>query len=249
MMKKAWRYGALCALLYLLALAATAPARLMLCVIPESVSMTAVTGSVWAGNFLNLRWKNINLGSLSWRWGWYNGSPGVRLAASGGEVQGTAKLGWLGSWRVSDAHLKASAQRLLAMSGVMLPLELQGELRLSLETLRFTQERCLALAARIDWREAQMSALGQGLALGKPQLELRCEDARITGALRQVQPPLAFSAQGQLTFNGEYRFSGQTGPTDALPAPWTQMLNSVTRPAPDGQRIMEVSGKWTLHRR
>ncbi len=248
-MKKTWRYGALCLLLYLLALAVTVPARLVQRLLPEAVSMAGATGTVWAGHFLNLRWKNTTAGDVSWRWGWYNGLPGVYVSAQGGPVQGDAHLGWLGSWRVSQARLTAQAQPLLALSGAMLPLEVQGELTLLVKTLRFTPAACLALEARLDWREAQLGALGQTLALGEPQLDMRCEERRIHGALRQTQAPLPFSAQGSLDARGEYRVSGQTGPTDALPAPWPQMINSVTRPAPDGQRIMEVSGKWTLHHR
>ncbi|NDJ56027.1 type II secretion system protein N [Enterobacteriaceae bacterium 4M9] len=248
-MSKAWRYGALCLLLYLLALAFTAPARLVARLLPEHISTSGVTGTIWAGQFLNLRWKNISSGDVSWRWGWYNGLPGVYVMAQGGPVQGNAHIGWLGSWRVSDARLKAEAQPLLALSGVMLPLEAQGELTLTLTTLRITPAACLALEARLDWHEAQLGALGQRLALGEPQLDMRCEGQRIKGVLRQAQAPLPFSAQGSLDYGGEYRVSGQSGPTDALPAPWPQMINSVTQPAPDGQRIMEVSGKWTLHRR
>lgn len=248
-MKKAWRYGALFMLLYLLALAATAPARLVQRLLPEAASIAGVTGTVWAGHFLNLRWKSVTAGDVSWRWEWYNGLPGVYVNAQGSPVQGEAHLGWLGSWRVSDMHLTAEAQQLITLSGAMLPLEAQGELRLAVKTLRFTPEACLALEARLDWHQAQLAALGQQLALGAPQLDMRCEGALLHAALRQPQGPLPFSAQGSLDYRGEYRVSGQTGPTDALPAPWPQMINSVTRPAPDGQRIMEVSGKWTLHHR
>lgn len=248
-MKKVWRYGALCGLIYLLALMATAPARLLLRLLPESVSVTDVTGSVWRGHFQALRWKNINAGSVRWHWGWYNGLPGVHIEARGGMAQGKAKVSWLGSWRIFDMQMKASASQLVAASGLALPLEAQGELNLSLKTLRFTSTACLALQARLDWTRAQVSALGQPLALGAPQLDIRCEDESLTGTLRQTQPPLVFNAQGQLTRRGEYRFSGQMGPTDDLPAAWAQMINRLTRSAPGGQRIMEVSGKWTLHRR
>lgn len=247
-MKKAWRYGTLCGLLYLLALLATAPARLVLSLLPEPASVTDVTGTLWSGHLLDLRWKNINAGSVRWRWGWYNGLPGLHIDARGGVVQGEARIGWLGSWRVFDTRAQADAAQIVAIAGARLPIDAQGSLHLSLKTLRLTSTACLTLEARLDWRHAQVSALGQPLALGEPRLDVRCEGALLKGVLRQPRLPLPFNAEGQLSWGGDYRVTGQTGSTDALPAAWAQMINSLTRPAPDGQRIMEVTGKWTLHR-
>jgi general secretion pathway protein N len=253
-MRRNWRGGALFLLLYLMALAATAPVSLAVKLLPGEVIAEDATGAVWKGNFRNLRWKNITLSRLSWQWGWYNGRPGVSVVANGETGRIEAAFGWLGSWWVAGGRWQASAQRLAAVmerAGIAppLPLEASGEVILRLDRLRFTLSECLDLAAELDWRDAALSASGQRLSLGAPRLELNCQGRTIHAALHQPAAPLPLSAEGRLALSGDYRVFLRAGPADALPAQWLLILENITRPADGGQRIMEISGKWIRHPR
>lgn len=95
-------------LLWLLVLIFTLPARTITPLLPEDGRPAAVSGTVWQGRFSELRWKNIALTYINWRWEWYNGVPGLRINARGTIGEGNGFVSWLGGWRLDDARWRCT---------------------------------------------------------------------------------------------------------------------------------------------
>lgn len=241
------RYALLFLLAYLVALAATVPARFITPFLPTSFQPAEIKGTVWAGNFWNLRWKNVTFSFIRWQWKWYNGLPGIHVTFDGSAGGGQATVGWAGSWRIADARWKAPVQTVLSLSGMVLPIEATGELSLMVDQLHFDARTCHSLAATLVWQHAALGGGTQQWRLNTPQMTFSCQKQQVNFILQQSQAPLSFRGEGAFTAHG-WRFSGQTGPTSALPEPWRKLTDGATRAGEGGQRIMEVSGKWMLQR-
>lgn len=248
-MKRTWRCGAFFLLCYLAALAVNLPAAPLLRLLPPQIQATGAEGSFWSGSLRQLRWQALDLRNLTWRWGWHHGLPGVRLTAKGDAGHGAVILSWAGDWRLSAGRWQAPAQALTERVGSLLPFNRGGELLLELEQLRFSRDGCRQLAATLTWRDAALSADGQQVLLGAPQMSFTCQPQRLVFALRQQKATPAAAGQGSLDAAGYYRFSGRIGLPEGLPPHWRQLIEGATAAGGDGQRIIEVSGTWTLPRR
>lgn len=240
--------GCLLALLYAVCLLVSAPARLLTSFSPLQLQWEGVSGTLWQGEAEQLRVGKRQLGKLNWQWGWRNGLPVWRLTLRDGEMgHGGVTIGWLGQWQLSAGRWQLPVETLPALLGYDLPLEGRGELALVLEDARFDARQCLALAARVEWRSAQFTLLGQTLALGEPQLRLRCEPQRLLFALHPPQPPLKLFGEGSIDWRGAYRFNGGLGAMEAVPAQWRQAVEAATRPGAEGKRTIEVAGIWPIN--
>lgn len=244
-MRRYLTWGCLLVLMYVVCLLASAPARLLTAFSPPQLQWIGVSGTLWQGEAEQLRVGKRLLGRLTWQWGWRNGLPVWRLMLRNGEMgHGGVTVGWMGHWRLSAGHWQLSAEALPALLGYSLPLEGRGELALVVEDARFDAQQCLALAANVEWRSAQFGLLGQTLALGAPQLGLRCEPQRLLFALHPPQLPLKLFGEGSVDRSGAYRFSGGIGAMEAIPAQWRQAVDAATRPGTEGKRTIEVAGRW-----
>lgn len=241
-----WR-GGLFLLLYAVCLLVSVPARLLTVFSPPQLQFNSVSGSLWQGEAGQLQWGKRLLGKLNWHWGWRHGLPVWRLSLAEGELgSGQLTLGWMGHWRLSAGHWQLPVERLPALLGYPHALVGRGELALVLEDARFNATECLTLVAKVEWRSAQFTLLGQTMPLGEPQLRLRCEPDRLLFAFHPQQPPLRLFGEGSVDRRGSYHFNGGVGAMDALPAPWRQAVEAATRSGSEGQRTIEVSGIWPI---
>jgi general secretion pathway protein N len=247
-MRRWFTTGCLLALLYAACLLASAPARLLTVFSPAQLQWIGVSGTLWQGEAEQLRVGKRLLGRLNWQSGWRNGLPVWQLTLREGEMgHGGVTIGWMGHWQLSAGHWQLPVEALPALLGYALPLEGRGELALVLEDARFDAQQCLALAAKVELRRVQFSLLGQTLALGEPQLRLRCEPQRLLFALHPPQPPLKLFGEGSVDPRGAYRFSGGLGAMEAVPAQWRQAVEAATRPSTEGKRTIEVTGLWKIN--
>ncbi|NIY46299.1 type II secretion system protein N [Cedecea colo] len=244
-MRRWLRWGGLFLLLYVVCLLVSAPARLLTPFTSDRLQFTVISGTLWQGKAEQLRWRNRLLGNLSWRWGWHHGLPVIRLALTAGEVgEGRITVGWLRHWQLSTGRWQLPISRLPAIFGYAVPLEGQGHLVLALDNASFNAGKCLMLTASVEWRQAQLSILGQTTSLGEPRLQLRCEPQRLLFTFHPQQPPLKLFGEGSLDRSGNYHFRGGIGAPEALPAQWQQAVEVATSPGEDGSRKTEVAGIW-----
>ena len=240
--------GCLLVLLYVVCLLVSAPARLLTTLSPVQLQWAGVSGTLWQGEAEQLRVGKRLLGRLTWQSGWRNGLPVWRLTLREGEIgRGRVTIGWMGHWQLSAGRWQLPVEALPTLLGYALPLEGRGELALVLENARFDARQCLDLTANVEWRSAQFTLLGQTLALGEPQLRLRCEPQRLLFALHPPQPPLKLFGEGSMDWRGAYRFSGGLGAMEAVPAQWRQAVETATRPGSEGKWTIEVAGIWPTH--
>ncbi|QHM70215.1 type II secretion system protein N [Mixta intestinalis] len=212
-----WRHALFFLLVYFIALVITAPAALLVRALPAQIQAEDAEGSFWAGSLQRLRWQHLDLHRVTWRWQWGYGLPTIRLTAQGNVGQGAVTLGWNGGWQLSNGRWQASAQKALTLIDMPLPFHGEGELRLTLDRLRFDSAGCQQLKAALAWREAALVMNAQRAVAGEPKLTFSCQPQRLIFALQEPHR-LHASGQGSVDRAGNYRFSGRLRAPADLPA-------------------------------
>jgi general secretion pathway protein N len=144
---------------YLVALALTAPARLVTAHLPEQVRLTAPQGTLWSGRAARVQLGGFELDGVRWRiqpWRLLLGGLGLHLsvAQAGLSGEGELILG-LSNIRVQDTRLQGDIRVLgpyLDPYGV----EAQGDVELEIASLSGTREGLDGAQGTLSWRNARL---------------------------------------------------------------------------------------------
>lgn len=235
--------GGLLLALYLLWLTATAPARLLVPMLPPGVQVGSLSGSVWRGAAQPVYWHGERLERLTWSLtlaGWQ-----VSLSDPRG-VEGQARLWGLRDLRLQEGRLTAPASLLSRWLMSTMPVSAEGEVTFSLAEAHFSEGRCRQITAGgAQWRQARLHSPVGSLELAQVNGTFRCTaDGAVALTLRQDSHQLSLSGQGTLSPDGRYLFRGTLQPRQGMP-PLLALL--VTRPASKnepGRTPWQIQGKW-----
>ena len=188
-MKANWIAGGLLLVLYLLWLTATAPARLLVPMLPPAVQVGQFSGSVWRGAAQQVYWHGERLERLAWSLtlaGWQ-----VSLSDPRG-VMGQARLWGLRDLRLQEGRLTAPASMLSRWLMSTMPVKAAGEVTFSLTEGRFSDGRCRQIiAGGAQWRQARLHSPVGSLALAPTGAEFLGSDAaagELTGDVPWLEP-------------------------------------------------------------
>ena len=229
--------------LYLLWLTATAPARLLVPMLPPEVQVANLSGSIWRGAAQSVSWRGVRLERLTWSLtlaGWQ-----VALSDPRG-VEGQARLWGIRDLRLQEGRLTAPASLLGRWLTPTMPVSAEGEVTFSLAEAHFSEGRCRQITAgRAQWRQARLHSPVGSLELAQVSGALSCTaNGAVALAIRQDSHQLSLSGQGTLSPDGRYLFRGTLQPRQGMP-PLLALL--VARPmaknAP-GPTPWQLQGKW-----
>ena len=189
------------------ALALTAPAQLAAWQLQkrsDRVLLLGVSGTVWNGAseaaFVRVQERWHALENLRWTWlagHALTGGLGVQLhfAHRGGQVQATLRLGLDGSLLAKPARIDGlPVQYLKAL--LPLPIDLQGELALGIDELRWQAGALRAIDASVNWRDAGVSVGTTDYALGTLSAALSMpEPGSLLATLSDGGGPLELNGQ------------------------------------------------------
>ncbi|HCB1358671.1 TPA: type II secretion system protein N [Klebsiella variicola subsp. variicola] len=234
--------GGLLLVLYLLWLTATAPARLLVPMLPPGVQVGSLSGSVWRGAAQPVYWHGERLERLAWSLtlaGWQ-----VSLSDPRG-VEGQARLWGLRDLRLQEGRLTAPASLLSRWLMSTMPVSAEGEVTFSLAEAHFSEGRCRQITAGgAQWRQARLHSPVGSLELAQVNGTFRCTaDGAVALTLRQDSHQLSLSGQGTLSPDGRYLFRGTLQPRQGMPP----LLALLTRPASKnepGRTPWQIQGKW-----
>jgi general secretion pathway protein O len=187
--------GGLLLALYLLWLTATAPARLLVPMLPPGVQVGNLSGSVWRGAAQPVYWHGERLERLAWSLtlaGWQ-----VSLSDPRG-VEGQARLWGLRDLRLQEGRLTAPASLLSRWLMSTMPVSAEGEVTFSLAEAHFSEGRCRQITAGgAQWRQARLHSPVGSLELAQVNGTFRCTaDGAVALTLRQDSHQLSLSGQG-----------------------------------------------------
>ncbi len=172
--------------------------------LPRQLSIDSPSGTLWNGQAQSVTWQGQNFGQLQWQlsgWRLFTGNAQAQVRFGRGSDLGIVGRGVVG-YRLSGAYAEnlvasmpvAAAARYLPPMPV--PLDLSGQLELTLKSLSYAAPYCQAGEGTLVWNTQSVgSPLGE-LVTGPVTAQLSCKDnvIDVKGAQQSEQVSSGFNA-------------------------------------------------------
>ncbi|MER2527836.1 MAG: type II secretion system protein N [Candidatus Competibacter denitrificans] len=253
-MKPLWGYSALGIVAFLVFLLLLAPATLVADQIGSRLAgftVRGVEGRAIAGALSSVRWRDLSINRLTWRWrplALLEGRLGINLQTEDPEIKltGNAALGLNRQITLGDLAGRLPLNRVsnLAAAG-NLPLE--GMVVLDLRNLALDATgRPTAAQGTIRLLNLRVN-LGQPLPLGDYELRLDSAGSEgMQGKIKDINAPLVLEGTLSLQPDGRYRFTGQAMVRDPNNQALRQAMSLLGPPGADGRWPLNFSGALPL---
>ena len=234
------RIAALAVALFIILSIVRAPAGLVVSVLPPTVGMAGVSGTVWSGQTANLTVslgdQRLALGQTSWQINplkLLTGSA-IKLTTDWGRqrAQATVDVGFDGSVTVTDSSLNLDVGWLRRV----IPLYVAGVIDADIERMKVSSSAVKDVTGRLVWTDAAWRANGGDILLGTYAVDMSTSDDGVLGEVITLKG--ALNVSGNIRINGsEYELSlDLTGPAVRNEA-FQQSIALMATPSGDGYRI------------
>jgi len=216
--------------------------------LPQKISATEVSGTLWQGHLGALRVARTELKELRWQW-----QPAALLS---GRLQAAFRLGEgaeglkgkglagmsLGGVYLAQTELMAPVDWVKAQLPQPIPAQLQGGVSLSIRHYRPGTPWCRSLEGLLSWQQAGFRSVLGDVDLRQADAELGCRDGALTAALSQSSPALTFEGDASLGEQGRYRLDGALKAGAQLSKGLADNLKYLGRPDPQGRYRLQFEG-------
>lgn len=236
---------------YLIFLLVTLPATVVLTFVtlPNQLSLTQVTGTIWKGHIQQVEYNRQTLEELDWEielLPLLTGALEVDLRFGDGvdtlQGQGTVGVSFSGVY-VHDVTASASSEWILAASNMPLPISTTGRVKLDIDEFEPGAPWCNTLTGQVNWSNAGIESLLGNIDLNKPSAKLSCTDGELIAKIKQSSSQLKLSGTAKLQAMGKYTFDGVLVPTAELPESVRSNLRYIGRPNNNGEYQLHYSGR------
>lgn len=246
-------YGLLGLLAFLSSLLLRAPATLVADAIGARLpgfSAQVIEGSVTDGLVQGVRWRDVHIERITWRWrplALLTGRLVFQLEADDPELKLTVSSAMSLNRQL---HFQDLSGRLpLAQLGAFIgrpKSPLQGVLELDLREMDFNTVGQPLTATGVARVRELRALLGQGLNIGDFTMHLTSTRSEgIQGVLKDDGGPLMLDGALRLALDGRYRFNGQAAVRDAGNQPLRRAMSLLGPPDGDGRWTLSFSGVLT----
>nr|WP_086938390.1 type II secretion system protein N [Thaumasiovibrio occultus] len=217
----------------------------------QGVALEGVSGTVFAGKAVNVRYQGQNLGHVDWQM-----KPWALLLANAKFAVDFGKgsdLGYSGAGIVgyrfsgpyaSDLVATMPAEKVMTFSPMPLPIEIAGQFELRLEEYQWAAPYCAELAGELIWLDgAVVSPLGN-IDAGWADAALSCEDGAAVVKAEQESDALTSDWLVSLKANNTYVLDGGFTPGEAFPDMLRSQLRYVGNPDGKGRYSFKFSGQF-----
>lgn len=207
----AWlrRWWLLWLVVFMLLVVAYLPARLITWVLPPSISLEGVSGTLWSGSASRaaviVDRGVIMLGQLDWQWrpfALFTADFAADVTSTWGSQTfvGQISTNWRGELSIHESSLVVDVDWIRNL----LPLYVQGRLQADFKRLEFRDRQLQAADGRIVWSNAAWAARAGSLPLGSYVVEVAGVGSVIDGRVLTLSGGL--QAGGELALeNDKYR--------------------------------------------
>ena len=197
------------------------------------IQISGVSGSLWRGRAARVLvladGASYSLGEVHWTlrpWTLLMLRPcaDITSALKNQQLEGRACGHVDGSWSLSDAQFQGPG----ALIGLWLPVQLQGQLSLTLAELHLDGERVEQLRGEARWQNARFYHNQQWLALGSYSGQLAADGAGGASAkLKDSAGPLELKLTAALPQGQGLSLQGTAAPRAGAPRELAQVFNSL----------------------
>ncbi|GLP95915.1 type II secretion system protein N [Paraferrimonas sedimenticola] len=237
-------------LLYLVFMLVLLPARFVaqLAPLPNNVSLSGVTGSLWNGEIgqLNIDGKRIEY----LRWQIHTSKllmgkleAAVQVGDSRSYLHGNGELGYGFSGAfVNQLKLTADISYWLPANSLPMRTQASGQVDLLLRDAQQGQPWCETLMGSLEVVNLEAANNFGDFGLGNFNLGLSCDAGELVAVATEDSNQLGVLGQLRLLEGGKYQLTGSVRQVETQPKELQQVLSFLGRPDAKGRYPLEFSG-------
>jgi general secretion pathway protein N len=241
-MSSGLKWGLYCLLTYLIFLVVKLPAAkvLPLLPIPQALTITGLSGSIWQGQAQTVQYQGLPLRNFQWSLDFLPLLLGrVQAQIQAGNVRQPELIFVDTQLRISKNSLEAEdllaylpTNLVLSLLPLPIAVKAQGRFKIQLDRFQYSAA-CLQLKGQGQWLNASFQASNQTIELGDFNADLGCEDGNI---LLNVKSPNSFGLTAQARIPADQKFSieGRFKPAPDLPKQVPQAATVFGQPDSNG---------------
>ncbi|WP_120510048.1 type II secretion system protein N [Photobacterium salinisoli] len=214
------------------------------------LSVTGISGTPWQGTASQVRWQQWNLGQVYWELSpWKlltaNAEFAVRLGqGSDLGLRGRGLVGAdLGGLYAQNLLLSLPAQQVVQYARLPVPLNLGGNLELTVRDYRFAVPYCQLLEGGLVWSGASIGTPLGDVDPGQVLAELNCNDGQLAANANQASAQVSSEWQAGLTTDQRYNLNGWFKPGAELPSGLQEQLKWLGNPDANGRYPIRYTGR------
>jgi len=200
--------------------------------LPSQLSLVGVEGTLWQGSANQVIWNRKNYGELSWEL-----SPTKLIAASveanvrfgrgsDMQIQGRGVVGYSASGPYAEnLMVSMPVESVLEHAPALpVPLELNGQVELSLRSYSYAAPYCQAAEGSVVWNTDVVNSPLASLFIGPVIAQFNCQDSKIALTAEQNSEQVSSSADVTLEANRNYAVTAWFKPEGDFPNELAQQL-------------------------
>lgn len=234
---------------YCSTLLANLPATVIAGWLPDnSVQLQGVTGTLWQGHANKLKVNSdVTLKDVDWQVDWSSLiglSLAMQLSFNNGEDmsgKGVVAYGLSGA-KASDLILDMSAETLLKLIPVSLPVDISGDFSATIQEVSQGTPYCEELQGVVVWNRANVYSPVGNVDLAAPKADLTCKEGNLVVKVNQKSAQLVSSMDIMLSEGGKYKLNGEILGTDKLAPSIAQSLTWIGPKNAKGATTISFNG-------
>jgi len=237
---------------YCLTLIAHIPASLLGKVLPNSVKMSQLTGTLWQGHaaIINIKQPQLSLKNVQWDISLFSSLFNFALVAdiafSNGakQMSGDAHVEYGSDGiRLSNLSFDMNSQALMPFFSLPLPVTVTGELSLNVPNFTQGAPYCEQLQGTLIWNNATVNSQFGNVDLASPRTDLSCDNGHVVALITQQSEQLRTQLKATLLAGNAYQLTGEIEATEKLPATIAQSLTWIGKNNDAGATQVNLKGK------
>lgn len=237
-------------LIYVLGVLTMLPARLLTWLpIPDNVRLQSLSGTLWHGHAEALFINGLPAYGVDWSlspWKLFTGRAELDVdlgKARNSVASGQGTIGWSFSGIYAEnVALTIPAQVVVQRLPLPVPIEVAGQLHLSLIEATEGKPLCGALQGQLRWADGLLNnQYMKAMSFKQLEVPIHCDKGAVVASLQTQQLPLAMNIQLRVD-DKTAAFSGTVRPQQGLSKDVVQGLSLFTKPQQNGEYLVD----WSL---
>ncbi|WP_461537653.1 type II secretion system protein N [Spongorhabdus nitratireducens] len=213
------------------------------------VQLEGVDGTLWSGSadritfrgktFPQPRWQLTSVSPLDRQIG-----LDLQLGQSRSQLSLNAHIEISeGEVAILNTKGRIGGQELTRLMGNRLPINIDGQIRLTLDEWRFWNGRCQSFDGQGQLQNLVVDSKFGSVNLGQGKLELSCEGGKLAAKLTQNSDEVTSSLKLNLLSRSSYQLQGQLTPQANLDKQLQRGLSYLGKPESDGSYQVSYKGR------